>query len=73
MRASLMAPPTLIIDPNVLSPDGSVSLANYAPSPDARLLAYTLSDGGADWQTVRVREIGSGRDLPDEVQWMHFS
>jgi prolyl oligopeptidase len=73
MRASLMAPSTLIIDPNVLSPDGSVSLANYAPSPDARLLAYTLSDGGADWQTVRVREIGSGRDLPDEVQWMRFS
>ena len=73
MRASLMAPPTLIIDPNVLSPDGSVSLANYAPSPDARLLAYTLSDGGADWQTVRVREISSGRDLPDEVQWMRFS
>ena len=73
MRASLTAPPTLVVDPNLLSPDGSVSLADYAPSPDGRLLAYTLSEGGADWQTVRVREIGSGRDLPDEVQWMRFS
>ena len=73
MRASLAATPTLVIDPNAVSPDGSVSLASYAPSPDARLLAYTLSEGGADWQTVRVREIDSGRDLPDKVQWMRFS
>jgi prolyl oligopeptidase len=73
MRESLAVSPTVVIDPNALSPDGAVSLANYAPSPDAKLLAYTLSEGGADWQTGRVREIGSGRDLPDEVQWMRFS
>ena len=73
MRPSVTDPPTVVIDPNVISPDGSLSLAQYAPSPDARLLAYTLSEGGADWRTVHVREIGSGRDLPDEVKWMRFS
>lgn len=73
MRTSLAAPPVLVVDPNALSPDGSVSLANFAPSPDARFLAYTLSEGGADWQTVRVREIATGGDLPDEVKWMRFS
>jgi len=73
MRKALTAAPTLVIDPNVLSPDGSVSLARFAPSPDARLLAYTLAEGGADWQTVRVRELTSGRDLPDEIRWMRFS
>ena len=72
MRTSLEAPPVLVIDPNALSPDGSVSLANFAPSPDARFLAYTLSEGGADWQTVRVREITTGGDLPDELKWMRF-
>ncbi|HKA40376.1 MAG TPA: prolyl oligopeptidase family serine peptidase [Burkholderiales bacterium] len=73
MRAAPEAPPVLLLDPNVLSPDGSVSLANYAPSPDARLLAYTLSEGGADWQTVHVRDIANARDLPDEIKWMRFS
>ena len=73
MRAGLDAPPTLLIDPNVLSPDGSISLAAFAPSPDGALLAYTLSEGGADWQTVRVRDIAKGTDLTDEVQWMRFS
>jgi prolyl oligopeptidase len=73
MRENLDAEPRLVIDPNALSPDGSVSLGQYAPSPDGRLIAYTLSQGGADWRSVHVREIASGRDLPDKVEWMRFS
>ena len=44
-----------------------------APSPDARLLAYTLAEGGADWQTVHVRDLTRGEDLADRVRWMRFS
>ncbi len=73
VRASATAPPTLVIDPNVISEDGSVSLSQWSPSPDATLLAYGLSEGGADWNTIRVRNITSGKDLSDEVQWMRFS
>jgi prolyl oligopeptidase len=73
VRASLDAAPTLVIDPNVLSPDGSVSLAQWSPSPDGRLLAYGLSQGGADWQTIHVRDLSTGRDLDDAVEWMRFS
>ncbi|MDP2390143.1 MAG: S9 family peptidase, partial [Acidobacteriota bacterium] len=64
---------TLALDPNVLSPDGSVSLAHYAPSPDATLLAYACAKGGADWETIRVRDLVTGRDREDEVQWVRFS
>ena len=73
MRAGPDAPAELVLDPNAISADGSVSLAQYAPSPDARLLAYALAEGGADWRTIRVRDIAAGRDLPDEVRWMRFS
>jgi prolyl oligopeptidase len=73
MRTSLDAPPTLLLDPNALWPDGSTSLAQWAPSPDGRLLAYAVSEGGADWQTVRVRDIESGRDLVGDVRWVRFS
>jgi prolyl oligopeptidase len=73
MRTGLSAPPTMVIDPNVLSPDGSLSLSQFAPSPDATLLAYTLSEGGADWRTVHVRDLTTARDLSDEVKWMRFS
>jgi prolyl oligopeptidase len=73
VRASRTAPPALVIDPNVISEDGSVSLSQWMPSPDATLLAYGLAEGCADWNTVRVRDITSGKDLPDEVRWMRFS
>ena len=62
-----------LLDPNALSPDGSVALMAFAPSPDARLLAYTLAEGGADWQTVHVRDLARGEDFADRVRWMRFS
>jgi prolyl oligopeptidase len=73
MRESISATPRLLIDPNQMWPDGATSLSAFAPSPDARLLAYTTAEGGADWQTIHVRDLDGGRDLPDEVRWMRFS
>ena len=72
-RASADAQPQLLLDPNALSGDGSISLADWAPSPDGCLLAYTLSRGGADWAEVRIRDIATGRDFPDVVRWYRFS
>ena len=73
MRAGMDAPRKLVLDPNVLSPDGSVALADFRPSPDGRLVLYALAEGGADWRTLRVRDVTTGRDLPDEVKWVRFS
>ena len=72
-RTGLDADPVVALDPNVISPDGTTSLAQYAPSPDAAHLAYALAEGGADWQTLKVRHLESGADLADEVKWMRFS
>ena len=73
MREGLDGPATLLIDPNIIWPDATTSLAEFAPSPDGRLLAYTVAVGGADWQTVRLRNVATGQDLADEVRWMRFS
>ena len=63
----------VLIDPNTLSPDGSVALIRYAPSPDGRYLAYALSEGGSDWETLHVLDVSTGRALPDTVHWVKFS
>jgi prolyl oligopeptidase len=72
-RAGLDAVPVLVLDPNTISADGSISLAQWAPSPDGKLFAYCLAAGGADWQTIRIRDLASGQDLADDVRWMRFS
>ena len=72
-RASPSAQPQLLLDPNTWSDDGSASLADWRPSPDGRYLAYALSQGGADWAEVHVREIDTGIDLPGVVRWYRFS
>jgi prolyl oligopeptidase len=73
VRAGLFDPPSLVLDPNVLSPDGSVSVSQFAPSPDARWLLYAVARGGADWETLRVRDVATGTDGPDEIRWVRFS
>jgi prolyl oligopeptidase len=73
MRANVDTPATIVIDPNLISEEGTLALMQFTPSPDAKLIAYGISEGGADWQTIRVRDVTSGKDLDDEVRWMRFS
>lgn len=63
----------VLLDPNLLSNDGTVALMGYALSHDGALLAYGLSAAGSDWQEWRVREVTSGRDLDDHLRWVKFS
>ncbi|HSF80918.1 MAG TPA: prolyl oligopeptidase family serine peptidase [Anaerolineales bacterium] len=63
----------VLLDPNTLSEDGTVALSDWSPSADGRYLAYATSASGSDWLTWRVREVGSGEDLPDLVEWSKFS
>lgn len=65
--------PRVLLDPNLLSEDGTIAVFTPSPSPDGSLLAYGLSDGGSDWRTWRVRDVATGEDLPDRVEWSKFS
>jgi prolyl oligopeptidase len=65
--------PELLIDPNALSADGTIALTSYSVSTDGRLIAYGLSSGGSDWEEWRVRDVETGRDLPDRLAWVKFS
>jgi prolyl oligopeptidase len=64
----LLAAPTLLLDPNALSTDGTVAMTAARISPDGELLAYALSEAGSDWRTIRVRDVASRQDRPDELR-----
>ena len=70
---SLTDEPKLLLDPNTLSTDGTVALSGLAPSNDGKLLAYSLSASGSDWQEWKVRDVETGKDLSDDLKWVKFS
>jgi prolyl oligopeptidase len=70
---SLDGEPSILLDPNQLSADGTVALSGLAISDDGKLLAYALSTGGSDWKEWRIRSVDTGEDLDDRVEWSKFS
>ncbi len=65
--------PRVLLDPNKLAADGTVALAGSALTHDGSLMAYATQSSGADWETWHVKDIATGRDLPDTIQWSKFS
>lgn len=73
VQESLEDEPRLLLDPNTLSEDGTVSLTNYDVSKDGKYLAYGISRGGSDWNEFYVMEIDSRKMLDDHLKWIKFS
>src|SRR5260370_11527470 len=72
-QSALTAPPTVLLDPHTLSADGTVALSTLELPDDGRYLAYATAVSGSDWNEVHGREVATGKDLPDRVQWAQFS
>lgn len=71
--SALDAEPRLLLDPNTLSADGTVAVSGISYSEDGNLMAYALSTSGSDWVEWHVREVATGKELPDVIKWSKFS
>ncbi|NBP25483.1 MAG: S9 family peptidase, partial [Proteobacteria bacterium] len=69
----LDAEPTLLLDPNKLSADGTVAIGRLEPSEDGSKVAYQFSKSGSDWQEIRIRDVATGKELDDRIEWVKFS
>jgi prolyl oligopeptidase len=70
---SIHGEPRVLLDPNLLSSDGTVALAGAEISDDGKLMAYGLATSGSDWNEWHVRDIDTGKDLSDDLKWVKFS
>jgi oligopeptidase B len=57
----------LLLDPNALTDGPYLALGLVEPSPDGRLLAYSLDLVGDEIYELRFRDLATGRDLPDRL------
>ncbi len=73
ITTDISKPGKILLDPNTLSNNGTVSLSNLAISPDTKILAYAISKAGSDWNEIYFKDIETGKLLPDTLKWVKFS
>jgi prolyl oligopeptidase len=62
----------IFIDPNELSPDGTVRVRLVGFSKDNRYVTISKSESGSDWQEFRVMETATKKELSDHLKWLKF-
>lgn len=72
MSESLSSAPSVVLDPNLLSTNGTLAVVGYVASEDGKLLAYGVSQGGSDWTDWRIRDLPNGKDLADVLRWSKY-
>jgi prolyl oligopeptidase len=73
IQKALEGKPEVFLDPNKVSPDGTVRIGLVDFSNDNRYVAIARSEAGSDWQQLRVMEVESKKELSDVIQWVKFS
>ncbi|MEE9464196.1 MAG: prolyl oligopeptidase family serine peptidase, partial [Candidatus Neomarinimicrobiota bacterium] len=72
-QAGLSAEPEVVMDPNTFSDDGTTALGTMEYSWDGRFLAYGKNAAGSDWGTLHIRDLLTGRDLPESFDNMRYT
>lgn len=63
----------ILIDPNSMSVDGTVALNTVSISKNGKYIAYSIARGGSDWNEIYVRDIETGQEISDHLNWVKFS
>src|SRR5437899_9434804 len=66
-REGLHGKDRVLLDPNLLSKDGTIALDWWYPSRDGKLVAYGLSQSGNEQSTLHVRDVATAKDRPDVI------
>ncbi len=72
-QKGLTGAPEVVIDPNKLSKDGTTRLQVFNLCKDGTYAVVGLSEGGSDWQTYYVRDMATGKNLDDKLDWVKIS
>ena len=73
IQKGLEGEPEVFIDPNELSPDGTVRIGLLGESNDSKYMAISRSEAGSDWREIRIMEVATKRELADRLSWVKFS
>jgi prolyl oligopeptidase len=62
----------IIVDPNTLSPNGSVAIDWFVPSPDASRIAVSISKGGSEDGSLHIFDVATGTDIAEVIPRVQY-
>ncbi len=68
-QTSLKAAPRELLDPNTYRKDGTAALSGRSVSWNGKLFGYSIAQAGSDWSEWHIRNVATGKDLPDVIRW----
>lgn len=73
VQKDLNSQPSVFIDPNLFSTEGTTSLSIGSISYEGNYFAYGLSKGGSDWNEIHIRNNKTTKDYDEVLNWVKFS
>jgi prolyl oligopeptidase len=72
-QEKLNSTPSVILDPNTLSKQGTAALGAISFNKTGDKMAYQIAQAGSDWQTIFVKDLKTNETLKEEIHWVKFS
>ncbi len=74
-QKDLKRPRKILINPNTLSRKSNITLRDWYPSPNGKLIAYNLSHAGSDQVSTHVLDVDTGKELIRDLipSWIYPS
>jgi prolyl oligopeptidase len=57
----------VIVDPNAINSKGATAIDWFVPSPDGRLVAASLSEGGSEDGVLHIFDVPTGKEIGDPI------
>jgi len=73
MRQGMNGKDEVLVDPNKMSADQTTSVGIVDVTEDGKWLIYSVRQGGKDENSIRIMEVDSRKELPDQMAEARYS
>lgn len=73
IQKGLDGTPEVLLDPNKLSTDGTVTASINGLNKAKTLATISMNRSGSDWQEFHVMDLATKKELTDKLEWIKFS
>jgi prolyl oligopeptidase len=62
----------VVVDPNTINPKGTTAIDWYAPSPDGKLVAVSMSDNGSEDGSLHIFDTATSKEVEEPIARVQY-